>query len=115
MNKPLSFQRVTRAVTTNIILPWDKRVGAIRRVADRVAYLYSPSEDLSHRTTTPVYEITGYGPESAGAVDFRMTFTQEEWAKVQFLFGVANPYGLTEASPELAWGGYDWEDEEQAS
>lgn len=106
----LPFNRITSAVWTNIILPWDHRVGAIRRRPhDRVSYLYSPEDGDSKRVETPVYQIAGYGPQAAGEVEFAMEFTAAEWAKVQFIFGVGRPSSLREASPDLAWGGYDWD------
>lgn len=106
----LSFHRVTSAVWTNIILPWDHRVGAIRRRPHgRVEYLYSPADGDSKRVETPVYQITGYGPQQYGEVEFAMEFTAVEWAKVQFLFGAQSPHMLREAAPDLAWGGYDWD------
>lgn len=108
MNKPLSFAQVTAAVTTNIILPWDKRVGSIRRANDRISYLYSPEDNLSRRSITPTYTICGYGPESLGGHYFDLTFTQAEWAKVQYMCGVEFPTRLIEASPDLGWGGFDW-------
>lgn len=108
MNKPLAFSRVTQAVVTNIILPWDNRIGSIRRANDRINYLYSPADGTSRRAVTPTYTVCGYGPEAMGAQYFELTFTEEEWAKVQYICGVENPTRLIEASPELGWGGFDW-------
>lgn len=109
MSKPISFATIKNTLTY-IILPWDHRVGAITRCpTPQVRYLYSPADDTSVRQETAVYRVTGHGPDLYGGVEFDMTVTAQEWAKIQFLFGADSPYILQEATDGLAWGGYDWD------
>lgn len=109
MSKPIPFSAIKNTLT-NIILPWDHRVGAITRCrTPQVRYLYSPANGESVRQETAVYRVTGYGPDKYGSVEFDMTVTANEWAKIQFIFGADSPYILQEAEDGLAWGGYDWD------
>lgn len=110
MAHPVTFRQITSSTWTYIVLPWDKRIGAIRR-NDRplVRYLYNPENDQSVRDEAPLFRLTGIGPNGN---DFSFTITTDEWMKLCSVFG-AEPT-LMEASPDCAWGGFEWEDEADA-
>lgn len=107
----ISFERVTSATITNIVLPWDRRVGGITRTLPKVEYRLRPGNGDAVRVEIPRFIVSGYPPAPA-TEPFSVTVTAHEWARIQAVHGMPYPEALTEASPDCGWGGYEWEDED---